>query len=528
MSASFIAVNGTCDRLSDDVLAYIMALVVGASSSIPEKLALAQVSQRWRAVAVNTTALWANFTVQTRGDALIVPTVMERARGALLHVSLDFGVRREPQDAHAASTVPLIDFDTRAVIYAYLSPQIHRIRSLSIDFGPSTSVVGPGEPLGELFPFAISQMKELSIHWTTNRWQRVRGAAEAQPVQPIVIPLELPTEIPSRLRVLRLTNVVPEDWSTAITPALEILHIDATLDDAAPLIHVLQTCPHLTQMTFLPSFVVPPASALAVTGTDPPPSVCTRLGAVHIGSPFMILWDVLGAVLDRKNLDRVFVNLRDEDPRTEVVSAARTMLPSIGPPVACSLVPIHPDACECIYSIKDATGRSRNIVVHNATQEQAPFGDLWAHFVAHGDLDTIRHITFCQWYWLTIVDAFPDFEPPRHPDLELRIVLMSRRGESRDDERFVAMLDHEQNMLAWTLQLPTLARLTFDVGGALPEDKLAVVLAMLDNITGRHGAQRSQVCVANCSQRQLWVPSMRAALATRHEWVLCENGCSHL
>ncbi|EJD44929.1 hypothetical protein AURDEDRAFT_166114 [Auricularia subglabra TFB-10046 SS5] len=86
-------------------------------------------------------------------------------------------------------------------------------------------------------------MEHLAIHWRTSRWQS--NPLVEQRVKPIVIPLELPTETPPRLRSISLTNVVPADWNAVVFPTIERLHIDAAVDDPDLLRGILETCPRL-------------------------------------------------------------------------------------------------------------------------------------------------------------------------------------------------------------------------------------------------------------------------------------------
>ncbi|EJD41044.1 hypothetical protein AURDEDRAFT_169829 [Auricularia subglabra TFB-10046 SS5] len=526
MSTPEIALNGTVDRLGDDELGYIMSLVVGDTSSIPVKLALGQVSHRWRRVAACTPSVWSKFTVKTRGDAFSVPTVMKRARGALIDVSLDFGLREEPKDADTAPTVPLIDLNTRSGIYASLKPQMHRIRTLSIDFGQATSVVGPDEPLDDLFSFAVPRMEHLAIHWRTSRWQS--NPLVEQRVKPIVIPLELPTETPPRLRSISLTNVVPVDWNAVVFPTIEQLHIDAAVDDPDLLRGILETCPRLEHLTFLP-FCLRGFTFEGPATVAPGHRLCPNLRSVHVGSPFGNIWEVLCTVVSRKTLDAITVNMRDEARDVEVRTVARAILPGLGPLVSFSLAPTGRETFgNQILTLEDATGRARRIIVADAQQRQTPFAHLWSHLATNGELGAVQRVKFAQRDWVNVVAAFRR-HPPRHPNLEIRIVL---DAGDQYDERFVSMLERQRSVAFQSeelqLRCPTLEKLTFDVGDALPEKKRAVVFAILDSICLRHGLQPTQVCIANCSQRHLWISSMNHALASRTGWALCGPGCSHL
>ncbi|KAJ6603289.1 hypothetical protein DFH09DRAFT_1124117 [Mycena vulgaris] len=455
------------DVLPLDILSDIML----RTSSIDEKIILAQVSQLWRNLALETPLLWSSFTGgASKADCYRVPFVLARSGSiSMLHITFSFYSAKE-------------EWQTDAL--AALMPYVARIETLDVNFGMAID---------------IKSLLDSNLQFPSLKILRLQGAEYTRPMS-----LSL---LAPQLQSLDIGRLGPTSWETLLVPSLEDIrlymaggaHIE-TLSD------IFRLCPRVSRVVLHSSQSWHPLDDYDFQGFSRRP-LAPALRELELRLDEADLERVVKIGFSDVVLDRLTGCIYNGHSEDEVSFLARVLLPGVGP------LRIF----ECFDSqeitVCDDAGHTRRLQCWNE-DSNFEIQDVWKHLSAHYNLHkTVREIRIRAPYWDEYLESFGLY-PPQKPD-GITLVL-SGIPESWEDGTQMPQI----------MRIGGLAKVEFRRASAydvLTLEAMVQALARIETL----GTHAVEVCIGNEEVKTrdycpLPLPVFQAALAeVAGNWLIC-------
>ncbi|EJD43972.1 hypothetical protein AURDEDRAFT_152297 [Auricularia subglabra TFB-10046 SS5] len=377
--------------LPDDLTNDIMLLVDDKSTE--QKFALAQVSRRWRSLALSSPLLWSSFRVAAKLDWARLPTLLARTgSSSLLDAEL------------------LVDSDDTTPSYprtAALVPYTSRLRTLDVRLLRAGCTLAPlldGD--SQLFFPALGTLRV---------WQggQIYLNCAAAPM----------------LRVLDLTRVCPLSPAVFFHTSVEEMRLIMCLV-AASLLPVLECCPNIRRFTFHTlDYAESHASGLSYVPEEP---LAPNLQFLDLQLALGDIVHVLDTAFGGRVLPEVSASIYNGHDEEDMVALCGTLLQGLG---ALTAFEVHDDQC---IVLRDATGRIRTMRVWN----EDSYWDIpivWCHLSSQYAIHaSVRYVQIATKYWNDLADALAECPLQTTQGLTMRIltdwedVHMYRKGDMCD------------------------------------------------------------------------------------------------
>ncbi|EJD43970.1 hypothetical protein AURDEDRAFT_152295 [Auricularia subglabra TFB-10046 SS5] len=380
--------------LPDDLLGDIFLLVDDKSTE--QKFDLAQVSQRWRSLALSSPLLWSSFRVATKKDGFHLPTLLKRSGiSSMLDVELCVVPQYEAAPTHPCATA--------------LVPYAPRLRTI---------IARTSLPEQILAPLLDGQLDFPALDTL-----RVHGS-------PLQVQLGI-ASAPS-LRILDLSLIFPEVLETLLSPGLEEIRlILAGPLQRADMLHIFSSCPRLRRLIFHTSdYDVADEEPMGLIASYMPLH-SPNLNALDIQLALADIIYILGRFQDvvLPEVSTCIYNGHDEEDMVTLCSALLRGLDA--------LVSFEVQDDQCII-LRDAAERVRTMRVWN-DDSCWEITDVWCHLSAQYSLNaSVKHIQISTTYWDELVDALAEYPVRTARAVTVRVltdwepVHLLREGSMRD------------------------------------------------------------------------------------------------
>ncbi|KAJ7705576.1 hypothetical protein B0H17DRAFT_1193232 [Mycena rosella] len=488
------------DLLPLDLLTDIMPRV----SSINDKFALAQVSQLWRNLALDSPRFWSSFTGgDSKADFHRMPFILERSgTTTVLHIHLCFRYNDHSTNWRATALKALV-------------PYVARIETLDVDCQDTL------HPRDEA-------LLDSNLQFPALKTLRLTGVAS--PTFLCGLSLSAP-----QLRTIDIGCFYPTRWDKLLVPSLENISVRvAGWTDVETLADVFRRCPRAWRVVLHSSRPWPnanpnrdfPASSFARRPLAPTlRELELRLPAEDLERVLEIGFsDVSDVVLE--SLTGSIYNGQSLD---EVELLSRVLLRSVGPLLAFEYIDSHH------IELRDDSGHTRRLECWNVNSE-FEIELVWKHLSIHYGLHkTVREIRTKIGHWRHYVEVFERFRPRSTDGITLGIEIDSRfselwlRGGASSLDEGESWLDEEESWLNKRdiMWIRGLAKVEFFASDAnfLALESISKVLARIKPSRTR----QVQVCIGNTYLRTgyssaLSLPAFRTALEELPgNWVICDH-----
>ncbi|KAJ7891290.1 hypothetical protein B0H14DRAFT_2688451 [Mycena olivaceomarginata] len=359
--------------LVPDLLSEIMFAL---PSSISQKFAFAQVSRRWRDLALDSHLFWSSFTGgDSKVDCHRVPLILERS-GAMLHIHFRF------------TSGKLTDWPADAL--KALVPHVARIVSLHIEF---TTPMNVDALLNSALEFSTLQTLRLK----SSIYRNVPGLLITAP----------------ELRTLDIERIHLTHWDTLLSPSLESIRLcDSPVE---MLLEILKRCPRarcIVLQTWYPwsgnsienSFAALPSRPIAPALRELELRVRENdlVRILKAGFSDVVLHSLAGCIYNGHSEDDV-----------ELLSGA--LLPGVGSLVIFRLVDMRE------LELHDGAGHIRRLRCWN-DDSYFEVMDAWKYLSDHYGLHkTVREIQIRPEYWDEYLEVFESYAPQLEDGITLTI-----------------------------------------------------------------------------------------------------------
>ncbi|KAJ7348922.1 hypothetical protein DFH08DRAFT_131767 [Mycena albidolilacea] len=455
------------ELLAPELLLEIMFML---PDNIGQKFTIAQVSQFWRDVALDSHLFWSSFTGDSKADYRRLPLMLERS-GSSTMLNIQFRFK-------------YLDFVARRTDTSMLVPYVARIETLDMTFSvpvDATALLGSGLEFPALRTLCLASS-------AYNNATRLLFTAP-------------------QLRTLDVGYIDLTNWAILLSPSLERVRLwGGTLE---MLVGVLKQCPRVSRIA------MKTWDHLYSNETEDPFEALSRpfapvlrelelhilvepdlVRVLHTGFSDVVLHTLKGGIYNGHG---------EED----VELLAEALLLGVGPLVNFKLVDMQN------VELQDEAGRVRHLQCWN---ENSSFEvkEVWKHLSLHYDLHkTVREIRIHAEHWHDYVEVFESFLPQLQDGITL--ALDTSWGE------FPQIRDDEGDFLraSKVLQMPGLFKVKFC--GAKDSDyflqTISDVLALIEPPTGR----KVEVCVELEIGVHSALAALRSILLGKSSWAVCSH-----
>ncbi|KAJ7891286.1 hypothetical protein B0H14DRAFT_2688444 [Mycena olivaceomarginata] len=355
--------------LVPDLLSEIMFAL---PSSISQKFAFAQVSRRWRDLALDSPLFWSSFTGgDSKVDCHRVPLILERS-GAMLHIHFRF------------TSGKLTDWPADAL--KALVPHAARIVSLNIEFRT---------------PMNFDALLNSALEFSKLQTLRLKSSMHRNFPDLLITAPEL--------RTLDLIEIHLTHWDTLLFPSLESISLSESRVET--LLEILKRCPrarHIVLRTFYPwsdNSIENPFAAF------PSRPIAPALRELELQVRKNALVGILKAGFSDVVLHSLTGCMSDGYDDVELLSGA--LLPGVGSLVIFRLV----DRRE--LELHDGAGHIRRLRYCYSYFEVM---DVWKYLSVHYGLHkTVREIRIRPEYWEEYLEVFESYAPQLEDGITLTI-----------------------------------------------------------------------------------------------------------